>query len=77
MQKQREKWRGGEEEERGLTIAAMMEDKYPNKIHNKSSNRYDHQSIVLHLWGLKSPLRNRQDRLSDVRLTMGALLSPQ
>jgi len=40
----------------------MMEDKDPDKIHNKSGNRYDHQSIMLHLWGLKSPLRNRQDK---------------
>ena len=55
----------------------MMEDKDPDKIYNKSGNRYDHQSIMLHLWGLKSPLRNRQDRLSDMRLTIGALISPQ
>lgn len=51
--------------ERGLTTAAMVEDKYPHKIHDESTNRYDHQSIMFHLWRLKSPLRKVQDRLLD------------
>ena len=49
----------------------MVEDKDPHKIHNKSTNRYDHQSIMFHLWRLKSPLRKVQDRLLDIAHTSG------
>ena len=55
--------------ERGLTTAAMVEDKYPHKIHDESTNRYDHQSIMFHLWRLKSSLGKVQDGLLDVTHT--------